>query len=665
MYMIRILLALLFAIPMRVKAQPFDLSAYPVYEGDDLGLTYTSNRSTFRIWAPTAETAELVLYDRPLGGEALRRISMEQDRAGTWQITLQGDQKGLYYAFRVRIRSTWSQEVPDPYVKLVGTNGRRGVIGDIRETDPSGWSLDRSPAFGGASPSPVDAVIYELHVRDASIHPSSGIRGKGKFLGLTETGTRNTSGRSTGLDHLKEFGVTHVHLLPSYDFSSVDESKPEKPQYNWGYDPLNYNAPEGSYSTDPSDGLTRVREFKQLVKSFHENGLRVVMDVVYNHTMFTETSWFEQLVPGYFYRKRADGSFSDASACGNETASERPMMRRFMLASLKHWVKEYHVDGFRFDLMGIHDIETMNIISKELHAIKPDILLYGEGWTAGSSPLPDSLRALKRNAASLDRIAVFSDDIRDGIKGSVFVHDEKGFASGRPGTEQSIRFGITASTAHPQVDFSKVNYSKGPYAASPEQVISYSECHDNHILRDKLEISARTVTPEQRMDMQRLANTIVLTAQGIPFLHAGSEFLRTKKGVENSFNAGDSINAIDWDLKTRNEDTYTFIRALVSMRKRHPAFRMRTAADIASHLKFREDSTAGVIVYEIDGDAVGDEWKEILVAFNGTPASKVIRLPRSGSWRTHIHDNRISSGRIRIPTLTLKPFSAAVLYKAR
>ena len=663
--MIRIILALLFAMPMRAKAQPIDLSAYPVYEGDDLGLAYASNRSTFRIWAPTAEAAELVLYDRPLGGDALRRIPLEQGRAGTWQITLQGEQKGLYYAFRVRIRSAWSQEVPDPYVKLVGTNGRRGVIGDMRETDPPGWSQDRAPAFGGQSPSPVDAVIYELHVRDASIHPSSGIREKGKFLGLTETGTRNKSGSSTGLDHLKEFGVTHVHLLPSYDFSSVDESRPEKPQYNWGYDPLNYNAPEGSYATDPSDGLTRAKEFKQLVKAFHENGLRVVMDVVYNHTMFTETSWFEQLVPGYYYRKRADGSFSDASACGNETASERPMMRRFMLASLKHWVQEYHVDGFRFDLMGIHDIETMNMISKELHAIKPDILLYGEGWTAGSSPLPDSLRALKRNAASLDRIAVFSDDIRDGIKGSVFVHDEKGFASGRPGLEQTIRFGITASTAHPQVDFSKINYSKAPYAASPEQVISYSECHDNHILRDKLEISARSATPEQRIDMQRLANTIVLTAQGIPFLHAGSEFLRTKKGVENSFNAGDSINAIDWDLKSRNLDTYAYIRALVSMRKEHPAFRMRSAAEIATHLKFREDTTSGVIVFEIDGASVGDEWKEILVAFNGTAASKIIRLPRPGSWRTHIHDNRVSSGRVSSTSLTIKPFSATILYKKR
>ena len=662
--MIRILLAFLFAtsLLMRAQAQPFDQSAFPVYEGDDLGLTYSPKLSTFRIWAPTAEAAELVLYDRPLGGTALRRIALEQGRSGTWQISLQGDQRGLYYAFRVRIKSRWNMEVPDPYVKLVGTNGRRGVIGDIRETDPQGWASDRSPSFGGVSPSPVDAVIYELHVRDASIHPSSGIKAKGKFIGLTETGTRNKVGLSTGLDHLKEFGVTHVHLLPSYDYSSVDESKPDTPQYNWGYDPLNYNAPEGSYATDPSDGLTRVREFKRLVKAFHDNGLRVVMDVVYNHTMFTETSWFEQLVPGYYYRKRPDGSFSDASACGNETASERPMMRRFMIASLKHWVQEYHVDGFRFDLMGIHDIETMNIISRELHAIKPDILLYGEGWTAGSSPLPDSLRAIKRNAARLDRIAVFSDDIRDGIKGSVFVHDEKGFASGRPGLEHSIRFGITASTAHPQVDFSRVNYSKAPYATSPEQVISYSECHDNHILRDKLEISARTATPAQRNDMQRLANTIVLTSQGIPFLHAGSEFLRTKKGVENSFNAGDSINAIDWDLKTRHRDTYQYIRALLRMRKEHPAFRMRTAADIATHLKFREDTTAGLIAYQLNGEAVGDSWKKIMVIFNGTAAAKVVTLPKEVIWRKHIWNNRMDEGSLPSHTLTLKPYSASILY---
>jgi pullulanase len=663
--MIRLPLALLLAISllMRVQAQPFDLTTFPEYDADDLGLNYKASASTFRIWAPIADAAEIILYNQPLGGVPVRTASMEKGRSGTWHVTLNGDQKGLFYAFRVRNKNTWSMEVPDPYVKLVGTNGRRGVVGDLRATDPPGWQSDRAPAFGGSSPSAVDAVIYELHVRDASIHPSSGISAKGKFVGLTETATRNNSGLSTGLDHLIEFGVTHVHLLPSYDFSSVDESKPEKLQYNWGYDPLNYNTPEGSYSTDPSDGLTRVREFKQLVKSFHEHGLRVVMDVVYNHTMFTETSWFEQLVPGYYFRKRADGSFSDASACGNETASERPMMRRFMLESLKYWVQEYHVDGFRFDLMGIHDIETMNIISRELHALKPDILLYGEGWTAGSSPLPDSLRALKRNASRLDRIAVFSDDIRDGIKGSVFVHDETGFASGRPGLEQTIRFGITASTDHPQVDFSKVNYSKGPYAHSPEQVISYSECHDNHILRDKLGISAPSATPEQRIDMQKLANTIVLTSQGIPFLHAGSEFLRTKKGVENSFNAGDSINAIDWTLKSINHETYQYIRALIKMRKEHPAFRMRTAADIAAHLTFQVDTAPGVIAYQIDGRATNDSWKEIMVVFNGNAAAKIVKLPQDGGWQTHIWNNRISRGRIRSSSMTLKPFSSAILFR--
>ena len=648
---------------MRVHAQPFDANLYPMYEGNDLGLTYTAQSSTFRIWSPLAEAAEVIFYNQPIGGEPVHQAAMQRGKSGTWHITINGDHKGKYYVFKVRNKHIWSMEVPDPYVKLVGTNGRRGVVGDLRETDPLGWEKEVAPPFGNGSPSPVDAVIYELHIRDASIHHSSGINAKGKFLGLTETGTRNASGLSTGLDHLKEFGVTHVHLLPSYDFSSVDESKPDTPQYNWGYDPLNYNAPEGSYSSNPVDGLTRVREFKNLVKVFHENGLRVVMDVVYNHTMFTETSWFEQLVPGYFYRRKADGTFSNASACGNETASERPMMRKFMIESLKYWVQEYHVDGFRFDLMGIHDIETMNIISRELHAIKPDILLYGEGWTAGSSPLPENLRALKQHAARLDGIAVFSDDIRDGIKGSVFVHEEKGFVSGRTGMEQTIRFGVVASTAHPQVDFTKVNYSKAPYAASPQQVISYSECHDNHILRDKLDISAPFATEKERIEMQKLANTVVLTSQGIPFLHAGSEFLRTKKGVENSFDSGDRINAIDWSQKTIHEDTYQYIRALIRMRKEHPAFRMRTASDVSSHLRFIEDTPPGVVAYHINGAAMGDSWKEIFVVFNGAAAIKSVSLPRNGSWFFHVKDNRVSGTGIPTQSLTLKPFSASILFR--
>lgn len=665
----RLLTSFVLCITMQSNAQIPDFSRYPAYRGDDLGLTYAPALSRFRIWSPTAEMAELVFYGQPLGGEPLRRVQMERGEAGTWTAAIKGDQKGLYYAFRVRINGKWNNEVPDPYAKLVGTNGRRAVVGDLRDTDPAAWIKDTPPAFGsrttsgGKSQAPTDAIIYELHVRDASIHPSSGIRAKGKFVGLTETGTRNNSGASTGIDHLSELGVTHVHLLPSYDFFTVDESRPDSAQYNWGYDPLNYNTPEGSYSTNPADGLTRVREFKQLIQAMHAKGLRVVMDVVYNHTMLTETSYFNELVPGYYYRQKDDGSFSNATACGNETASERPMMRKFILESVKYWVKEFHVDGFRFDLMGVHDIETMNLISRELHALKPDILLYGEGWTAGGSPLPDTLRALKKNAHLLDRIAVFSDDIRDGIKGSVFVHDDKGFASGKPGMEESVKFGVVASTLHPQVDYTRVNYSKAPYASGPHQTISYCECHDNHILWDKLAISAADAGPDERKEMQKLAFAIVLTSQGIPFLHAGSEFLRTKNGVENSFNAGDRVNAIDWDLKSRNKDMYDLVRVLVKMRRSHPAFRMTTTAAISKQLVFREDLPAQVLGYVLDGKPSGDKWKKIFVCFNGSRTEKDVSLP-PGKWRVFVSDNLKAAASTAISgNIRMEASSAWILYQ--
>jgi pullulanase len=386
-------------------SQFFNTEHYPAYAGTDLGLKYSAASSSFRIWSPTAEIVELVFYSSSLGNEHREALNMEKGENGTWVKTVMGNKKGIYYAFRIFTKGRWLHEVPDPYAKAVGTNGKRAVVVDMNETNPQDWTKDTSPVFSsrkGLKPGigglPVDAIIYELHVRDASIDPQSGIKAKGKFLGLAESGTVHSSGVKTGLDHLKELGVTHIHLLPSYDFFSVDESRPDSMQYNWGYDPLNYNTPEGSYASNTADGKTRIKEFKQMVQAMHNKGLRVVMDVVYNHTMLTENSYFNQLVPGYYYRQKEDGSFSNASACGNETASERPMMRKFMLESLAYWVKEFHVDGFRFDLMGIHDIETMNQISATLHKLKPDILLYGEGWTAGSSPIPDSLRALKKNA---------------------------------------------------------------------------------------------------------------------------------------------------------------------------------------------------------------------------------------------------------------------------
>ena len=484
----------------------------------------------------------------------------------------------------MRIDGAWRKEVPDPYARAVGVNGKRAIILDLRQTDPPGWRDDKSPPFSAAN-LPTDAVIYELHIRDASIDSSSGIRKKGKYLGLAEWGTRVDGGEggdhlSTGLSHLQELGVTHIHLLPFFDYNSVDESRPDSPQYNWGYDPLNYNAPEGSYSTDAYRADTRIRELKQLIASFHRHGLRVIMDVVYNHTALTDSSSFNQLVPGYYYRHQPDNSYSNATACGNETASERPMFRKFMLESVLYWVREYHVDGFRFDLMGVHDITTMNLVSDSLHRLRPDILLYGEGWTAGNSPLPDSARALKKNVARLHGIAVFGDDLRDGIKGSVFDVHDKGWVTGAARLTASVKFGIAAACPHPQIDYSLVNYSHAPFASAPSQVISYCECHDNNTLWDKLALSCPGSSAEEREKMQRLALTIVFTSQGIPFLSEGTELLRSKKGIDNSYNAGDSVNAIDWSLKKQRLDMVAYVEHLIRMRRQHPAFRMTSAEQI-------------------------------------------------------------------------------------
>ncbi len=635
---------------------PLIYDKYPLYNGKDLGMTYTPEKTFFRIWAPTAMEARLMIYSDFANPNFIEVFPMKKEAGGTWTFTWNGDHKGKLYAFSIYKDMKWGDAVPDPYAKAVALNGKRAVIIDLKETNPPGWEKDKSPLFAKKT----DAIIYELQVRDASMAASSGIRQKGLFNGLTEKGTRNPAGLSTGLDHIRELGVTHVHLLPVFDFNSIDESL-AKPNYNWGYDPLNYNVPEGSFSSNAYDPATRIRELKNLVKTFHENGLRVVMDVVYNHTSQTESSLFNQLVPGYYYRHQKDGSFSNASACGNETASERPMMRKFILESLKYWVQEYHIDGFRIDLMGIHDIETINLISKELHQLKPGILLYGEGWTAGTSPLPEDQRALKANAAKLDRVAVFSDDIRDGIKGSVFEHADPGFASGKPGTEESIKFGIVAACKHPQVKYSKVNYSKKPYAAQPFQTITYCECHDNHVLWDKIALSMKDATEAERRQVHMLSLSIVLSSQGISFLHAGTEFLRTKKGVENSFASPDSINKIDWNLKTKNQDIYEYTRSLIRMRRDHPVFRLTSATLISQCIRFREGLPDGVIAYTIDGAKAGDQWKKILVCFNGTNTTKRV-VAGNGNWISFIRNNQLSANEKLKGELELAPRSCSILY---
>ena len=645
----------LFAVLNGLAAQESKID-YPVYTGKDLGLTYTPTATTFKIWAPTATASKLNIYKSDLGGTAVRSITMNKGVDGVWQITVPENLKNSYYTFQVNIGNTWSEEVVDPYAKACGTNGLRAQVIDLKETNPVGWDKDTLPNFSVANKQ-TDAVIYELHVRDASIHASSGIKNKGKFLGLAELGTKNSAGQTTGLSHIKELGVTHIHLLPFYDYNSVDETK-SAVQYNWGYDPVNYNIPEGSYSTNPSDGKVRIRELKELIKTMHSNGLRIVMDVVYNHTALTKNSNFNILVPDYYYRKRADGSFSDASSCGNETASEKAMFQKFMIESVVYWVNEYHIDGFRFDLMGIHDIQTMNMISDTLHKIKPSIVLYGEGWTSSSSPLSEDKRALKKNAAQLNGIAVFSDDMRDGIKGSVFNIDDRGFATGNTSNSESVKFGIVAAGKHPQINYSKVNYSKEPYTAGPAGLINYADCHDNNILWDKIDLSFKSASAAERTKMHELAYAIVLTAQGASFLHAGTEFLRTKNGVENSFDKGDIVNGIDWDLKTKNMASYQFIKSLVQIRRAHPAFRMQTAQEIATNINFENNQPSGIIAYTINGAAVGDTWKKIWVAYNGSQTPQTLTLPK-GTWKVGLG----SKGSSKMGNnFTLAGSSAVILY---
>ncbi len=629
---------------------------FPNYYGNDLGLTWSAQQSAFRIWAPVANRVQLKLYDQCIDGKILQTIELEKAEQGTWVATIPGNQEGLFYTFCIEYNGEWLDDVPDPYAKATGTNGKRAMIIDLKKTDPDGWSSDQSPALKNST----EAVIYELHIRDVSINANSGIYCKGKFLGLAETGTKNNDGIATGIDHLTALGVTHIHLLPFFDFNSVDESGTVNAQFNWGYDPLNYNSPEGSYATNAEDGSVRIKELKQLIKTFHDNGLAVVMDVVYNHTALREQSYFNQLVPGYYYRKTKEGVFSNATACGNETASEKEMMRMFMLQSVLHWVTEYHIDGFRFDLMGVHDIETMNIISEAVHKIKPRILLYGEGWAPGSSTLPETVLAIKKNSALLNGIAVFSDELRDGIKGSVFDGDSKGFVSNNPGMEESIKFGIVAACQHPQVNYSKVNYSKAAYAKSPGSIINYADCHDNHTLWDKLCISAASATNEERISMHKLALSIVLTSQGIPLLHAGTEFLRSKNGVENSYNSPDSINAIDWSLKTKNIEVFSYVQLLIKIRKAHPAFTMRTAAQIKDNLHFFE-TVPGVIGYQIDGTAVKDSWKQIQVWFNGTNVENTIEQPTKKIFKNAIENNCFVAPE-PVDKLIMQPYSCTLIY---
>ncbi len=612
---------------------------------------YSPKETTFQLTtSPDVKKVNVLLSDTDSDNPAEQMIKqMKHVGAGKWKLTVKSDLKGKYYLFSV-YNNAQPDNTPGIFAKAVGVNGKRGAIVDLRDTDPEGWNSDVRPTLNN----PCDLVIYEMHHRDFSVDLSSGLKNKGKFLALTEP---------KAIEHLQRLGVNAVHILPSYDYASVDESKPDVPQYNWGYDPLNYNVPEGSYSTDAATPTTRIREFKQMVQALHKAGICVILDVVYNHTFDINGSNFQKTYPDYFYRKTAEGKYSDGTGCGNETASEKPLMREFMKESVEYWVKEYHIDGFRFDLMGVHDIETMNEIRAMVDKIDPSIYIYGEGWSAGSCAYPQEKLAMKAHAKQLDGIGAFSDEMRDALRGPFSDDHKGGFLIGEPNQEESIKFGIVGAIAHPQIDMTKVNYSREAWTNEPSQMVAYVSCHDDMCLTDRLRATMPYITDDELIRLDLLAQTAVLTSQGVPFILAGEEMLRDKKGVHNSFRSPDSINRLDWNNLKRYPQVFDYYAGLIALRKAHPAFRMGKAEEVRKNLEFA-DAPKGVVAFRLKNNAGGDAWQNIYVVLNSQKTPQNVKVAE-GSYTKVVANGKVNAeglGLISGSTLTVAPQSALIVH---
>lgn len=638
--------------------QKFD---YEVYTGNDLGAVYSPKMTRFKVWAPEAESVKLNLYKQGEGDNLIDQHIMKKSANGTYVFEKQGDCNGIYYTYTV-VNHGEEQEAVDSYTKAAGVNGQRGMVINLAKTNPQGFEMD-----GYRNPEHItDAIIYEGSVRDFTMDESSGVFHNGKFLGLTEANTTNHFGEATALDYISGLGVTHVQILPAFDFETVDE-KNQKAQYNWGYDPDNYNVPEGSYAVSPYDGAVRIQEMKQMVLALHSRGIGVIMDVVFNHTYRRDDSNLQKIVPGYYYRSDETG-YTNGSGCGNEVASDRPMVQKLIVDSLIYWAKEYHIDGFRFDLMGVLDIDTMNVIAERLKEIRPDIYLYGEGWNGGPSSLAEEKRAFKASAKKMPGIGMFNDDIRDTIKGSVFYDDHLGFVNGGTHLENALRYGITGAVAHPQVDYDA--YGSKPWAKEPGQSINYVSCHDNYTLWDKLSVSCPEASEEKKKAMNRLCAAIVFTSQGVPFIQAGEEFLRSKplpekKGfAENSYNMPDAVNSIKWDNIHEYPDMIAYYKGLMALRKAHPVFRMQSEAEMTQNLCFLSDTPENVVAYLLKGKGADDTPENILVIFNGNDEEILYNLPE-GKWKILVDDKTAGAdGKKNISEKAdVEPLSALVLEK--
>lgn len=599
------------------------------YSGS-LGAIYTKESTLFRVWSPTAH--EMILaVNQEVHREKPDYYPMEKGPNGTWHMELAGDLNGALYEYHVKIGNQWTVAV-DPYARAVSVNGEKGAVINLSQTNPPGWELP-SPPFTHFE----DAVIYELHIRDATIHQNSAVVNKGKYKGLTETATINSDGVTTGLDYFSSLGVTHIQLLPIFDYCTVDETKLDTPQYNWGYDPKHFNAPEGSYSLNPFQPDARVRELKELIHAIHEKGMRVIMDVVFNHVYDYSESSFHHLVPGYYFRYTQDGGLSNGTGVGNDTASERSMMKKFIIDSLLYWAKEYKIDGFRFDLMGIHDVETMNEARSALTEVDPSIIMLGEGWDL-LTPLPSDQKANQHNAYKMPGIAHFNDSIRDHLKGNNFSDQDNGFINGRSGYNYQLKQGISAGM---NVPYDYQTYSE------PNQVVNYVEAHDNHTLWDKLMLTNPHSSEEDLKKMHKLATSIILLSQGIPFIHAGQEFMRTKDGDHNSYRSPDRVNKLDWDRRAEFVQEIRYVKGLISLRKSSEAFRMRSKQAIKDRLHFYP-SDEHLIAYRLQALKEDEKYSEYIVLHNAHYHAINFHLDSNGPWHLLVNNHQAGTEALSI-----------------
>ena len=606
---------------------------------------YSPSKTQFTFWSNAAEQMEVNIYAQSDDEQSTKVVPLTKGEGDFWTATVKGDLAGQFYTIRSFQNGEWSLESPGIFAKAVSVNGQRAAIIDFTTTNPEGWEYDARPEVTDMT----DIVVYETHLRDFTMSPYSGIENKGKFLALTEEGTGVNGDRlaATGIDHLKEMGITHLQILPFFDYGSIDETRLDQNRYNWGYDPVNYNVPDGGYSTNPYDPACRIREAKMMIQALHEAGIRVIMDVVYNHTYDVMGCALGRVVPKYFYRLNPDGTYANGSGCGNETASDHEMYRQFMVESVCYWAREYHIDGFRFDLMGIHDQETMNAIRAALDEIDPTILTYGEGWAAMAPAYPYDSLAMKQWTYKMPRVGAFSDDIRNALIGSPFDH-ERGFASGNAASAKDVMRGLIACPE---------------WSGEPIQHVSYITCHDNYCLRDRIDVSAKGESEATKLRMNKLAQTAVLVSQGMAFIYGGEELYRTKKGIDNSYQSPDSINIIPWENMFQYADLCDYYRAMIALRHEHKGFRLGSADLVKEHVEFLDTDNESLIIYRINNLEELDSAKSLTVLLNGSAKQAKAEVPE-GTYTVLAHDAQVDIsglGQIQGTQVVVEPYSATIL----